>query len=157
MSLILACTLAACASQPPAKLTLLPIDVSGVWQINAAFTVGSRWTYDILGRVRPQCVFEQSGEKFTGTCKEPGSEGTVEGTVEGNHIQFVWTHYPRPHPVNTYIVDGRDVGGPGRDAQGHSTSRIMFAGNIEQKGLIKGSVSNMEFPKSDGLFRAARL
>jgi hypothetical protein len=149
-SLVVPCSLLAAAPQPTAPT----IDMAGAWQIDGGWGVPEA-PY-LHGRLRPLCVFAQSGQAITGTCKGPSSEGTVEGTVQGNHVRFTWTHYPRPDPVATYLVDGRDHGGPHRDAQGRSTSRVMFDGHIDQRGLIAGDVENEDVPSRTGMFRAAK-
>lgn len=140
---------AACASRSPTQ-AVPPVDVSGAWQIDATYTMGA------AGRVRPLCHFEQSGDSFSGTCKGPTSDGTVEGTVAGNHIKFVWTHFRRPDAIPSSTVNGDDFGGSGRDSQGHSTTRVQFKGQVEQGVLIVGSIERLEYPLAVGSFSAMR-
>ena len=135
-------------------VTAAPPDVAGVWQINAGW--GPPEAPYLHGRMRPRCVFEQDGEAITGTCKGYSSDGTVEGTVQGNHVRFYWTHYPRPDPVPTLLVYGRDLGGPHLDAEGRHTTRVMFDGHIDEHGLLAGDVEDKDQPSLTGQFRAAK-
>jgi hypothetical protein len=54
-------------------------DVTGEWEFSVELDMGSG---------SPTFVFEQDGEKLTGTYRGIAGEAEVEGTVEGNEVRF---------------------------------------------------------------------
>jgi hypothetical protein len=57
----------------------------------AAADVTGKWTFSVqldMGSGSPTFVFQQDGEKLTGTYSGQAGEAQLTGTVEGNQIQF---------------------------------------------------------------------
>ena len=57
-------------------------DLASAWQIRATFRDGARAV--------PLCIFQQTGDALSGTCKGPNSFGTATGKVRGARVRFTW-------------------------------------------------------------------
>ncbi|HTV59833.1 MAG TPA: hypothetical protein VMJ93_13265 [Verrucomicrobiae bacterium] len=54
-------------------------NVSGAWNVKVSGDAGN---------ASQKIDLQQNGNKITGTFKGPRQSGTIEGTVDGNHIKF---------------------------------------------------------------------
>jgi hypothetical protein len=85
-------------------------DVTGTWQMNVETSQGSG---------TPTAVFQQQGEKLTGTYKsQVFGDAKITGSVKGNAIEFSF--------------EG-DAGG--------QTLKVTFTGTIESATAMKGTAS----------------
>jgi hypothetical protein len=92
-------------------LLLLPVlasDISGTWD----FTVETS-----AGTGNPVFVFQQQGDKLTGTYKGLLGEAKVTGTVKGDKVEF--------------SLEGE---------YGGEKMKVEYAGTIESPVLMKGTV-----------------
>ena len=65
-----------------ASAALAAADVSGKWVLNVQLSAGSG---------SPTFVFQQSGEKITGTYSGTLGEANVTGTLKGDDVEFQFT------------------------------------------------------------------
>jgi hypothetical protein len=77
-----------------------PANVAGIWNVKVSGEAGS---------ADQTIELKQDGGKITGTFKGPRQSGPLEGTVDGNHIQF---HVKARVPLDyTGTVDGDTMKG----------------------------------------------
>ena len=92
LTILLAASLAPAGQQAP--------NVTGAWNIKVSGDAGS---------ADQTIVLEQDGSRLTGTFKGPRQSGKLEGTLDGNKIQFhVKTRVPLDY---TGTVDGDTMKG----------------------------------------------
>lgn len=143
------------AAFPALSETEPPGDVSGTWQLDGIYTViGEDRLHECAphcDKVIPLCRFEQTKEKFTGLCKGPMVEGSVEGRIHGKQIQFVWTHFTRSSAVENALARGMD---PGREGQ--NRQQLSFKGEVDHAGLIAGTFVRRGRLMGEGTFIATR-
>jgi len=96
-----------------ATATDTPANVAGTWNIKVSGEGGS---------ANQKIELKQDGGKITGTFKGPRQSGPLEGTVDGNNIQF---HVKARVPLDyTGTVDGNTMKGTmsGRGKTGNWTA-----------------------------------
>jgi hypothetical protein len=77
-----------------------PANVAGTWKVSVTGAAGN---------AKQTIVIQQDGNKITGTFKGPRQTATIEGTVDGNNIQF---HVIGKIPLDyTGTVDGDSMKG----------------------------------------------
>jgi hypothetical protein len=90
----------------------------------AAADVTGEWAFEIptdMGTYYPTCVFQQDGEKLTGTISGEGGVNELEGTVKGNEIQF---SYESEIGTITYegTIEGTDSMNGVLDVEGYGSA-----------------------------------
>ncbi len=113
---VVALALAAMTSAPVAR-TADKVDVSGEWEI----TIQSP-----QGTFTPSAVFQQDGEKLTGTYKGRFGESKLEGTVKEKAIQW----------KTTISIQGE-------------SANLVYKGTVESADEMKGSVELGDFGTSE--------
>jgi D-alanyl-D-alanine-carboxypeptidase/D-alanyl-D-alanine-endopeptidase len=61
-------------------------DFSGEWDVDGVIQSDGQ----VVARTRPHCVFQQAGERLSGTCKGPNGLGVATGTVSGKTVSWRW-------------------------------------------------------------------
>jgi hypothetical protein len=112
MCAVVACTL---VSIFPARAADSNVpDYSGTWQIAAD---GASF------HAHPLCIFQQAGNRITGTCKGGSNIGTGEGIAGGDNFEFMWEGM-------AYIPGGECL----CTFTGKRVSAIKITGTIESRG-----------------------
>lgn len=109
---------------------------------NAANFAGTWAVSGILGHpvtatASPVCVFRQSRNAISGTCKGPNGIGSALGAVNGSAIEWQW------HIIAT-------------DPQGLS-GIATFRGVLDADGVIRGTWHHSDNPAIIGTFTAQRV
>jgi hypothetical protein len=103
-------------------------DLTGVWQIRATFSDGQA--------VIPTCIFQAAGQRFTGSCDGPSSNGSASAVSNGQQVEFMWNATPKK--------------GPGTGIAGN----LAFFGSMNAVGTVSGSATDPSGAK--GTFTASR-
>ena len=108
------------------------IDFSGGWSVSGQIVAGN-----LLTTVSPICVFHQTADRLTGSCKGPNAAGAAAGVADGRSIFFQWRH-----------LAANAVG-----LSGVST----FRGTLGPDNVVRGFWTISLLPNASGSFTAQRL
>ncbi len=124
---VLACIAMAMFANGPA----FAADVSGTWSASAVFQQNGQIVYTTT----PVCMFEQSGDQLTGTCKGPHAAGPVTGTAHGTRVSWRW------------------------EATANATGKTgvsTWTGTLDSDGVIRGHMSGSSMPGVTAPFTAQK-
>ena len=107
------------------------VSFAGKWSVSGTMAAGN-----FVGKVSPVCVFRQSGDAISGTCRGPNGVGSAAGTVNGNRILFAW------HSIRTNAIG--------------VTGTETFHGALGGDGVIRGTWTFSSVPGVTGTFTAIR-
>lgn len=120
----------ALVAAPPAPAGAA-VSFAGTWSISG--TLAAR---GVIGKVSPVCVFRQSGDAISGTCRGPNGIGSAAGVVNANRIQFSW------HSIRTTSIG--------------VTGTETFHGTLGGDGVVRGTWSFAAAPGAVGEFTMIR-
>lgn len=115
----------------PPQPAAAAISFAGTWSVSGTMVRGN-----FAGKVSPVCVFRQSGDVVSGTCRGPNGVGSAAGTVNANRILFAW------HSIRTNAIG--------------VTGTETFHGALGGDGVIRGTWTFSTLPGVTGTFTAIR-
>ncbi len=119
----------ALSAQPSPSAAAL--NFAGKWSVSGTIVRGN-----FFGKVSPVCVFRQSGDALSGTCRGPNGIGSAAGTINANRILFEW------HSIATTSIG--------------VTGTEIFHGVLGGDGVIRGTWTFSTLPGAVGTFTAIR-
>jgi hypothetical protein len=115
-----------------APLTADAADFAGTWTFSGTIASG-----DAVVTSAPVCVFRQSGDTVSGSCKGPNGIGSATGNLNGSALFFEWHIIP---------TNSRGLGGI-----------ATYHGVWGSDGVVRGTWSHSALPGIVGNFSGQRL
>jgi hypothetical protein len=109
-------------------------DFGGSWSVSATRHVATNRVAGGLEAASPVCVFRQTGNAVTGSCKGPAAVGPVDGTVSAQSIVWLWHRMAM--------------------TWGGVSGTATFTGARGPDGVISGTWSDDVFQGGNGVFTA---
>jgi hypothetical protein len=109
-------------------------DFGGSWSVSATRTVAANRGDSALETASPVCVFKQTGNAVTGSCKGPAAVGAADGTVSDQTIIWHW------HRIAV--------------TWGGATGTATFTGARGPDGVISGTWTDDTGRGGNGVFTA---
>ena len=131
--LVYASALAAFALVASAPAPADAANFAGTWAVSGTIFSGGV----VVATSAPVCVFRQSGNAISGSCKGPNGIGSADGSVNGRAIAWRW-----------HIIATTSIG-----LAGIATYRGVWGSD----GVVRGTWTHSRRPGASGPFTAQHL